>query len=569
VARQPEAEPILTRNPSFVRRLRATTAAIFAGAVLVGVAGCSATSLDEAKNTAPTDATGAPIEQPATGNESFPNLGSVPDQAPAVPSEAERQNVIEGLSSDRSHAQYTDQQFSNQPSAPSLAPPEPAPPPETISTEPPPQAAPTAPVESAPIDSNEGAEAPAAEPAGEPSAEAAPETVPDATESAAAAPAESDTQIAPPAYEQPAEIDAPETAADAPEAAPTPAPAAMETAAAPAETAAPAAAETSAPAPAALTQATSTMTPPPPSAPPPSSTGTTSSSYAMPGQPGTVVPPVPSRPDVPLTSSSAPASASVGSPSAPAASASITSTPLEPPATMPAATMPATTSVAAAQPMPAATQTAAVPSFMPPSMSQMPPTTVIGGDGAGGTAYYQTYDPSAQSSTVSPASYASNAVTVDMSAVDRGGGAPTFYPNAMANAYTPPALPSMIPPRTSFAPGAAGGPAGMIYFGEGGAKLDASDRDVLKSVAAIYRQRGGVIRVVGHSSRDGAATYAAQQANLQLSWARANAVARELARDGVDPGAIQADGLGDSQPVYLESTAAGRAANRRVEIYFY
>jgi outer membrane protein OmpA-like peptidoglycan-associated protein len=200
----------------------------------------------------------------------------------------------------------------------------------------------------------------------------------------------------------------------------------------------------------------------------------------------------------------------------------------------------------------------------------MPPTTVIGGDGAGGTAYYQTYQPSqpsAQPSTLRPASYASDAVTVDMSAVDRGGGAPSFYPSAMSDAYAP--VPTMTQPAMAYSPGSGGGPAGMIYFGEGGAKLDGSDREVLKSVAAIYRQRGGVIRVVGHSSRDGAADDAGQQANLKLSWARANAVARELARDGIDPGAIQADALGDSQPIYLETTAAGRAANRRVEIYFY
>jgi outer membrane protein OmpA-like peptidoglycan-associated protein len=210
-----------------------------------------------------------------------------------------------------------------------------------------------------------------------------------------------------------------------------------------------------------------------------------------------------------------------------------------------------------------------------PAMTAMPQTTVISGAGtSGGGMLYQPYQSQPyQQPTALPASYAGNAVTVDMGAVDRGGGAPSFYPTAMSQAYVPPPTPATLaqpaPMPMPNSPGAAGGPAGIIYFAEGGAALDARDREVLKSVAAIYRQRGGIVRIVGHSSQDGATSLAAQQANLEVSWARANAVARQLAKDGVDPGAIQADAVGANQPLYLETSGAGGAANRRVEIYFY
>ena len=188
----------------------------------------------------------------------------------------------------------------------------------------------------------------------------------------------------------------------------------------------------------------------------------------------------------------------------------------------------------------------------------MPPATTVASVVPSGPFPYQ-------SASSRPATYASGAVTVDMSAID-GGGASPYYPASLANAYAPPTYsqPAAYAPATG-----AGGPAGMIYFGKGAAGLDASAREVLQSVAAIYRQRGGYIRLVGHASQDGgsAADFAAQQANLQLSWARANAVARELARQGVDPGAIETAAVGDSQPLYVESSATGEAANRRVEIY--
>jgi outer membrane protein OmpA-like peptidoglycan-associated protein len=82
-------------------------------------AGCSSTS--EPPPAAPAPATGT------TGDASFPNLGSVPNQPPPVSTPAERKAIMEGLISDRKNAVYSDQPLSGQPnsSVPPPAPPQP------------------------------------------------------------------------------------------------------------------------------------------------------------------------------------------------------------------------------------------------------------------------------------------------------------------------------------------------------------------------------------------------------------------------------------------------------------
>ena len=55
--------------------------------------------------------------------------------------------------------------------------------------------------------------------------------------------------------------------------------------------------------------------------------------------------------------------------------------------------------------------------------------------------------------------------------------------------------------------------------------------------------------------------------NFRISANRAGAVAVELVRLGVDPGALTIDAVGDAQPMYLEAMPSGEAKNRRVEIF--
>ncbi|MFZ5789086.1 MAG: OmpA family protein [Pseudomonadota bacterium] len=67
--------------------------------------------------------------QPASGEPSFPNLGSVPEQPPPASTPAERQAIAEGLTADRKNAEYSDQQLTGQPNE--SVPPPPAPEPVT------------------------------------------------------------------------------------------------------------------------------------------------------------------------------------------------------------------------------------------------------------------------------------------------------------------------------------------------------------------------------------------------------------------------------------------------------
>ncbi|MEB4592058.1 OmpA family protein [Candidatus Thiothrix sp. Deng01] len=69
------------------------------------------------------------------------------------------------------------------------------------------------------------------------------------------------------------------------------------------------------------------------------------------------------------------------------------------------------------------------------------------------------------------------------------------------------------------------------------------------------------IGVVGHTDSVGSDAY-----NQKLSEKRAVAVADYLVSKGVPAAAIQASGRGESQPVASNSTKAGRATNRRVEV---
>ncbi len=69
------------------------------------------------------------------------------------------------------------------------------------------------------------------------------------------------------------------------------------------------------------------------------------------------------------------------------------------------------------------------------------------------------------------------------------------------------------------------------------------------------------VDVVGHTDSDGSEAY-----NQSLSERRARAVSGSLISNGVNSARIAAYGVGESQPVASNATAAGRQANRRVEI---
>ena len=69
------------------------------------------------------------------------------------------------------------------------------------------------------------------------------------------------------------------------------------------------------------------------------------------------------------------------------------------------------------------------------------------------------------------------------------------------------------------------------------------------------------MRVVGHTDNVGSAAY-----NDTLSTERALAVSRILIANGLPSGRLTYSGQGFNQPIASNSTSAGRAMNRRVEI---
>jgi flagellar motor protein MotB len=118
-------------------------------------------------------------------------------------------------------------------------------------------------------------------------------------------------------------------------------------------------------------------------------------------------------------------------------------------------------------------------------------------------------------------------------------------------------------------PGARSQRVAVIYFADGSANLSGRDLQVLGQVAALQRQYGGVLRVIGHaSSRTGAMDITRHKlANFNVSLARANAVARALTTAGVPGRFLYVGAVSDSQPVYYEIIPTGEAGNRRAEIY--
>jgi outer membrane protein OmpA-like peptidoglycan-associated protein len=79
-------------------------------------------------------------------------------------------------------------------------------------------------------------------------------------------------------------------------------------------------------------------------------------------------------------------------------------------------------------------------------------------------------------------------------------------------------------------------------------------------LAMVVRRCAARLEIAGHTDDRGDSTI-----NLKLSQRRADEVAKQLVRHGVDPLHIDAVGYGEMQPVADNQTDTGRKANRRIE----
>jgi len=101
-----------------------------------------------------------------------------------------------------------------------------------------------------------------------------------------------------------------------------------------------------------------------------------------------------------------------------------------------------------------------------------------------------------------------------------------------------------------------------IYFASDSASLKpASDKTLNEVLAVLQAQPALTLVVAGHTDSTSTEAY-----NLKLSQQRAEAVVAWLVTRGVAASRLTAKGLGKSQPVANNATAAGRALNRRVEL---
>lgn len=104
-----------------------------------------------------------------------------------------------------------------------------------------------------------------------------------------------------------------------------------------------------------------------------------------------------------------------------------------------------------------------------------------------------------------------------------------------------------------------------LLFASGQATLSTEGLDVIKRLAGILNKNDYQVSVEGHS--DPVPILTKQFAsNWELSSSRATSVLRELVHDGVAPQRLRAVGYAETRPIETNDTAAGRAANRRVEL---
>ena len=100
-----------------------------------------------------------------------------------------------------------------------------------------------------------------------------------------------------------------------------------------------------------------------------------------------------------------------------------------------------------------------------------------------------------------------------------------------------------------------------INFELNAARISAGSRQPLDTlVQALHSQTNFNVEIAGHSDNTGSAAY-----NQTLSDQRAHAVRQYLIQQGIDGARLSAHGYGESQPVADNSSASGRAMNRRVE----
>ncbi|MDG5492626.1 OmpA family protein [Psychroserpens sp. SPM9] len=101
-----------------------------------------------------------------------------------------------------------------------------------------------------------------------------------------------------------------------------------------------------------------------------------------------------------------------------------------------------------------------------------------------------------------------------------------------------------------------------ILFDSGSATIKAQSYGIIRQISQVLQQDAAIkLKIVGHTDADGG-----DDVNLKLSQSRAEAVKQALIDVyKIDANRLTSEGKGESQPIADNSTADGKAQNRRVE----
>ena len=103
-----------------------------------------------------------------------------------------------------------------------------------------------------------------------------------------------------------------------------------------------------------------------------------------------------------------------------------------------------------------------------------------------------------------------------------------------------------------------------ILFTSGQADLGLAGADVLKKLVKVLRENSFQVAVEGHT--DSVPIRGRYPSNWELSGSRAGSVVRYLEANGINSNRLRAVGFADTQPLAANTSAEGRAQNRRVEL---
>jgi outer membrane protein OmpA-like peptidoglycan-associated protein len=102
---------------------------------------------------------------------------------------------------------------------------------------------------------------------------------------------------------------------------------------------------------------------------------------------------------------------------------------------------------------------------------------------------------------------------------------------------------------------------GGVFFAFDSAEINPNAMQLVEKLSNVMQQYPDLnVAVVGYTDNTGNFNY-----NIKLSERRANAIVRQLVKDGVSADRLAGVGVGPLNPIAANDTEEGRAQNRRVE----